>query len=309
MTTKLERRRPTRDELAHYDPHKGAKSIHAAEAAEKFYAKAKDTEKLYLAIEAKLTLQAEFVLWWDTQAKKDKGGGDTRSTRNGSVTGAVRAKDFGLDKMTISRWRARLNDPDKFEQTLETARERCRRIVEADATVHVEHNSGENEWYTPAEYVEAARRVMNDGIDLDPATSERANEIIQAERIFTSTTNGLTSSWIDPRLKSCGRVWMNPPYSTDLVEQFTGRLVDYVRQRAIEAAVVLVNNATDTQWFRELAEYADAFCFKTGRVKFWSPRTAETATPLQGQVFVYFGAEASRFVHEFRPFGVVMVPA
>ena len=101
---------------------------------------------------------------------------------------------------------------------------------------------------------------------------------------------------------------MNPPYAADLVEKFTGKLVDYVRQRAIEAAVVLVNNATDTKWFQELAGCADAFCFKTGRVKFWSPKTTETATPLQGQVFVYFGGEASRFGREFQPFGVVLVP-
>ena len=66
MTTKLERRRPTSEELAHYNPEKGAKSIRAAEAAEKFYAKAKDSDRLYEAIEAKLTLQAEFVAWWDT---------------------------------------------------------------------------------------------------------------------------------------------------------------------------------------------------------------------------------------------------
>ena len=58
---------------ADYSPEKGLKSIAVAEAAEKYFARAKDATGLYEAIEAKITEQRRFVLWWDAQ-EKDKGG-------------------------------------------------------------------------------------------------------------------------------------------------------------------------------------------------------------------------------------------
>jgi hypothetical protein len=49
---------------------------------------------------------------------------------------------------------------------------------------HVSQNSGENEWYTPANYIEASRMVMG-SIDLDPASSETANRTVCATAYYT----------------------------------------------------------------------------------------------------------------------------
>lgn len=95
--------RRTNGRLATYNPQTGVKQIAVLEMAEKHYAKAKDATKLQQAIRLKLEAQAEFVLWWDTQAKKAQGKRTDRELRNRSVTkfdqlrdGSVRRRKDGL---------------------------------------------------------------------------------------------------------------------------------------------------------------------------------------------------------------------
>jgi len=169
----------------------------------------------------------------------------------------------------------------------------------SDSVAHVSHNSGENEWYTPSEYLEAARYAFGGDIDLDPATTEAANEVVQAAQIFTTENDGLKQAW-------SGRVWLNPPYAQPLIDKFISKLVAHVRARDLEAAIVLVNNATDTEWFQKMAPLADAICFKNGRIKFWGPDGTK-GSPLQGQAFLYFGTDPRLFIQHFRAFGSILV--
>ena len=45
-------------------------------------------------------------------------------THNRPVKGFLRLEDFGLDPMTVSRWRKRLKDPEKFDEALKRAGDR-----------------------------------------------------------------------------------------------------------------------------------------------------------------------------------------
>lgn len=162
---------------------------------------------------------------------------------------------------------------------------------------HVSHNSGNNEWYTPVEYIYAARRVIGD-FDLDPASSLTANEVIKARIFYNEQDDGLQHEW-------SGVTWMNPPYASQLIGKFTEKLTYHFREGDISAALVLVNNATETRWFQGMAAFASAICFLSSRINFWSP-SGEKGQPLQGQVIIYFGDNARLFCKEFNSFGFMV---
>lgn len=160
---------------------------------------------------------------------------------------------------------------------------------------HVANNSGNNEWYTPPDFIERARRVMG-AIDLDPASCEIANRTVGATAYYSAADNGLTKTWR-------GRVWMNPPYAQPLIGQFAEKLAASVRDGAVEQAVVLVNNATETRWFQALFDEASAVCLLKGRVRFLNPDGNPGGAPLQGQAVLYFGLGTDAFVREFQDLG------
>ena len=163
---------------------------------------------------------------------------------------------------------------------------------------HVAQNSGNNEWYTPPEYIEAARVVLG-GIDLDPASSPIANEIIKADKFYSSDDNGLEREW-------AGRIWMNPPYSQPEIEQFSKKLTASIESGNVTEAIVLVNNATETYWFQNMLAYCEAVCLIRGRVRFIDPQGNPSGAPLQGQALLYFGANREKFVEAYSKTGTIL---
>jgi len=167
-------------------------------------------------------------------------------------------------------------------------------VEEVKKHVHVAQNSGENEWYTPPQFIESARNVMGQ-IDLDPASSEIANKTVQASVIFTKDDDGLSKQWN-------GNVWMNPPYAQPLMSQFAEAVSIKYEKGEINQAIVLVNNATETQWWQRMASCSSAVCFPKTRIRFLDP-DGNPGAPLQGQSILYFGKNKSAFVEQFSKYG------
>lgn len=159
---------------------------------------------------------------------------------------------------------------------------------------HVARNTGENEWYTPQPFIDAAQIVLGI-IDLDPASNPIAQARIQASTYYTKDNDGLTKEWV-------GNVWMNPPYAQPLVGQFIDKLVSSAQ---VLEAIVLVNNGTETRWGQTLLEWADAVCFPSTRIRFLDP-DGNPGAPLQGQMIAYKGDSVDAFTEAFGKFGAVL---
>lgn len=248
-----------------------------------------------------MTMLGEFL----RRAPKDKGAigkaGPGRGKRGAKSEPRLRGENLaGTD---IPRKEAAMaqklcvmaeNDPERYKALRESGKLSMEAMIKPQC--HVSKNSGENEWYTPEKYIEAARVVMG-GIDLDPASSDEANEVVKATKFYTIKTNGLAQPWH-------GRVWMNPPYEGQLVKDFINALFAFVSTGIVKQATVLVNNATETAWFQQLGLMANSLCFLSGRVRYWN--TEGTAfTPLQGQVVAYIGDRTDIFMNVFKPLGFV----
>jgi ParB family chromosome partitioning protein len=167
-------------------------------------------------------------------------------------------------------------------------------VEEVKKHVHVAQNSGESEWYTPSQFIESARAVMG-SIDTDPASSDIANKVVGASEYFTKEMDGLSRKWR-------GNVWMNPPYAQPLIGQFAEAISQKLESGEIDQAIILVNNATETQWFQRMAGVASAVCFPKSRIKFLDP-SGKPGAPLQGQAIIYFGNHPKLFRQEFSTYG------
>lgn len=164
-----------------------------------------------------------------------------------------------------------------------------------EKAAHVSHATGEHEWYTPSPYLEAARKVLG-AIDLDPASSDVAQENVKAKRYYTLQDDGLAQDW-------SGRVWLNPPYAADVIGKFTDKLAQHFAAKDVTAAILLTNNATETGWFSTVARIASAVCFPFGRISYLDKSGKPANTPLQGQSLLYFGENSDKFCKTFASLG------
>jgi phage N-6-adenine-methyltransferase len=263
----------------------------------------KDWGALDKAVKEIIAEQREFVSWWN----KDVSPGETRGLKIGSKPAVTKtgqratipARDAtagtGITKQQVSKWRGRLENEKTYHDALFNSGYAQMWAVNEEQTRGTT-GTGENEWFTPKQYIKLARDVLGT-IDLDPASSEKAQKVVKAEKYFTKDDSGLENEWK-------GRVWLNPPYAQPLISEFVTKLITEVSVGRVSEAILLTHNYTDTSWFHQAAGISSAICFTRGRIQFYNAQ-GEIAAPTQGQAFFYYGRNVKKFVKVFSDTGFI----
>lgn len=218
------------------------------------------------------------------------------------VSKTAQLKDLGITKVQASRLEKLGALPDtEFRARVDAQRVRIASHTEPGAmtatTAASEHDG--DAWGTPQNYADAARKVL-DGIELDPATNERAQLVIRAERHYTRESNGLSQPW------SARSLWLNPPYSNPMVAQFCNRFSSEFEAGHFSAGIVLVNACTETQWFQRLLGFCGV-CFPAERIAFLDAAGQPVKGNAYRQALLYAGPKLKAFRREFEPFGRVLI--
>lgn len=130
-----------------------------------------------------------------------------------------------------------------------------------------------DEWYTPKEIIDALGKF-----DLDPCAP-----IIPlwktADIMYNKKDNGLLKEWK-------GRVWLNPPYSRPLIENFVKRMVAHGN------GITLLFNHCDSKMFQDVIfEKATAMKFLRNRIHFYRPDGRRGNIPRCGSILIAFGED------------------
>jgi hypothetical protein len=168
-----------------------------------------------------------------------------------------------------------------------------------NASQYINATSGDVEFYTPLNIVEAARETMDGLIDVDPASSADANERIGAVVYWTKETDGLSQDWH-------GNVWMNHPFGRGLNEKWINKLVSEYESGRTKQACCITFASTSEAWFRPLLKRPQ--CFLVPRTNYLLPDGTVYKGVTKGSVVTYLGPNVHRFADCFKHLGEVKLP-
>ena len=133
-----------------------------------------------------------------------------------------------------------------------------------------------DEWYTPKWIIDTLGPF-----DLDPC-SPVVRPYDTATVHLTKEQDGLKTPW---GKTEDVRVWLNPPYSRPLVEQFIRKMAEHNNGIAL-----LVNRQDNVMWQEVIFPTASSMIFMRHRVKFIHPE-GKKSSPFTGSCLVAWGEQ------------------
>jgi len=194
----------------------------------------------------------------------------------------------GVDKKLSMRAQRLAKMPKReFERLVAEDREWI--IAVGRERAPLDNLKGGVEWYSPREWVERARTAMG-SIDTDPASCKFAQRVVKAAEWYDIKRDGLSQRWT-------GNVWLNPPYTRGLIDQFIEKLI--AERAHYTQATVLVDNRSDTAWFHRLCGIANVIALPKGSIAFYSDDPLARAPGVWGSALAYVGNHRAAFAAAF----------
>jgi hypothetical protein len=166
----------------------------------------------------------------------------------------------------------------------------------------INQTSGNCEYRTPQNIVEAARRAMG-GISLDPASSYAFNQHIKAEAFFGLQKNG---TFIDGLKEEWhGRIWLNHPFGRGGNQRWIEKLFEEFDANRVEAACCITYACTSENWFQCLLGWPQ--CFLAPRTNYLLPDGTVKRGVTKGSVVTYLGDQTKAFAMAFAGLGTIKV--
>ena len=137
-----------------------------------------------------------------------------------------------------------------------------------------------DEWYTPIEFIEQFGKFDTDPcvpIDMRWKT---------AETMYNKNDDGLKKEWY-------GRVWLNPPYSKELITEFLKKMGKHGN------GIALVLPKFSSKLFREeVFPNVDAIFILEKRIKFYDYNWKQQKSPIANSVLLIYGENNIKAVQE-----------
>ena len=184
-------------------------------------------------------------------------------------------------------------------------------LVEAidKAKANPMHFSKSSEWFTPMFIVGRAQALFAGRIDLDPASTEAANEHVRATTYYTKETDGLRQRW-------SGRVFLNPPGDKQgsLPKAFWSKLCNEFIYGGVTEAIYLgfsleqllsLQTKTVGALVLDPTPLDFPLCVPRRRVPYVKPDGTIAENNTHGSFISYLGWRPREFVRHFESLGGV----
>ena len=160
--------------------------------------------------------------------------------------------------------------------------------------------TGDNEWYTPQNVIDASRMALGGRIDLDPASCELANSFVGATKFYDREQDGLKQKWE-------GRVFLNPPFSqAQGKSEFVAKLAAEYSCGNVYAGVLVCSCDFSYKWGKPIRDLASAICLSVGNFKYHKgdPLDKSVKPNGLGSALVYFGPKPDLFFRSCNTFKI-----